>query len=100
MESPDLAIAEELGLDSNLGLASNPSLLMDVILHFDYDGTGYLGQNNVVHPGPSVCRHRRVGEDVVVEGITVEGQQDLIAPASVLGLVGGEDDEDQSPNTG
>lgn len=44
-------------------------------------------------------RHHRVGEDVVVEGVAVEGQQDMIAPASVRGRVRGEDDGDQSPNT-
>lgn len=45
-------------------------------------------------------RHHRVGEDVVVEGVAVEGQQDLIMPASLLGRVGGKDDGDQSPNAG
>jgi hypothetical protein len=66
VENLDLAVPEELGLDSNLGLASGPSLLVDVVLHLDREGAEDLGQDNDVHPRPGVRRHHRVGEDVVV----------------------------------
>jgi hypothetical protein len=60
VENPDLAVAEELGLDSNPGLASGPALLADVVMHLDREGAKDLGQDNAVHPGPGVRRHHRV----------------------------------------
>ena len=94
VENPDLAVAEEHGLGNNLGLSSGSSLLAYVVLRLDREGAEDPGQDSAVHPGPGVRRHHRVGEDMVVEGVAVEGQQDLIAPASVLGRVGCEDDRD------
>lgn len=67
VENLDLVVVEELGLDSNPGLASAPPLA-DVVLHLDLESAEDPGQDNTVHPGPGVRRHHRVGEGVAVEG--------------------------------
>jgi hypothetical protein len=101
MEDPDLAVAEELNLDSNLGLATTgercPPLAGNV-LHLDREGVEDPREDNVIYPALGLCRHSHVDEDVGVEDMAVEGRQDLITPASVLGRVRGEDNGDEGPD--
>lgn len=73
MEDPNLAVAEELGLDSNLGWQAVPPCGRCPVA-LDREGVEDLGVDHAVHPSLGMCRHGTVSEDVVTEGIAVDSQ--------------------------
>lgn len=84
MENSDLAFAEELSLNSsNPGKASGAPCSRTTS-YISTVRVKDLEEDHVVHPIPCMRRHGRVNEDVVVEGVAVKSQQDLITPARIL----------------
>lgn len=81
----------------NPGLVSVLPALTNDIMHLDRESVEDLGHDYIINPAPGVRRHGRVGEDVVVEGVTLESKQDPITPMSVLDRVQGKNDGDQGP---
>lgn len=81
----DLAVIEELSLNRNPVLASSALPLADNVLQLNYEGAKEPGEDHDIHPALGTCLHDNFNEDVVIEGVAMESQQDLVTPACVLG---------------
>lgn len=70
-------------------LGERCSPLADNILELNGEGAEDPQEHHVVHPVPGQEQvGNGVGEDVVVEGITLKGEEHLVAPASEVVNVG------------
>lgn len=71
-----LAVFDELMFKGQPGLPSSDTpLLPSEVLQFGADGPEDPGDDNAVHPRPGQIRGGSVvGEDVIVEGVALEGE--------------------------
>ena len=74
VEGPSLSVAPEQGLESDPSLASSAPGLADDVLQLHDERPEDLEQDDVVHPEPGRRNGGAIGEDVVVEGVALEGE--------------------------
>jgi hypothetical protein len=99
VESMGLMVTEEPLLDGNPSLTSCATVLTNGILELDSEHVEQLEEDDVVHPPQAGERGGNDdGSDVVVEGISLQCQQDEVALASVVVGEGVKDDGDQGPD--
>ena len=98
MEGPGLSVSPELGLESDPGLTSRAPGLANDVLQLHGERPEDPGQDEAVHPEPGQRHGRAVGEDVVVEGVVLEGEKEKVPPASVGGEGGVQEDRHQGPD--
>jgi len=98
VEDPGLSVSLELGLESDPGLASSAAGLANDVLQLHGERPEDPGQDDAVHPEPGRRGGGAVGEDVVVEGVALEGEEDEVPPASIGGRGGVQDDWHQGPD--
>ncbi|GJN40062.1 hypothetical protein PR202_gb29229 [Eleusine coracana subsp. coracana] len=91
---------EELALESLPGLARDAAVGPDDVVEIQGEGPKDPGQGDAVeaHLERVPRLNRRVGEDVVVEGVAAEGEGDLVALAPISGIRWVKDDKDEGPD--
>lgn len=87
-ERASLAVAEKLILDYKPGDASNGiEALADDLHEFRRDGVEDPCHQDAIHPEPGcMVGVESIGEDVIIKGISAEGEEHVLMP---LGEVGG-----------
>jgi hypothetical protein len=61
-----------------------PPPLMDDVLELNCEGANDPIEDHTIRSVPGLHQHDNVSEDVVVEGIAMESQQDLVSPTGLL----------------
>jgi hypothetical protein len=79
VESTGPAVAGELLLDGNTSLTSCATTFTNDVMEHDSDRAKESGEDNIVHP-PSAGKggSSSIGGDVVVEGVSLQRQQDKV----------------------
>jgi hypothetical protein len=85
VKSWSVPVLEELFLEGNPRLTDRVCLVTDDFLELDSDSSMEPGEHHGVHQGPGWGRRGgEVVKDVVVEGLALQGEEDLPAPARVV----------------
>ena len=98
MQSPGFGIAQKLALERKPGPASI-SRVVDEVMEAEGDRPEDPREHDTVEAQPrgGLDGDRGVDEDVVVEGVAVEGEEDQVSPTGVGGRLRLEDDRDEEP---
>lgn len=88
-------VTEEL-LDSDRSLTGSATALTNHIMHLNCDGPDDPRENHTIHQALGWdSEENGVGEDVVIQGVELEGEEDRVTPAGVGGGSRVEDDGSQ-----
>ena len=96
LESAGLGVAEELTLERQPNLTRGATVGPDDVLEVEGEGPEDPGQGDAVEtlPRRGLSRDRHVKEDVVIQGVALEGEEDQVPQSSVGRRRGVEDDRD------
>jgi hypothetical protein len=86
VQGASVPVPEELFLEGEPRLTARVRLVADDVLELDGYSSVEPGEDHFVHQGPGQGRRAvDVVEDVVVEGVALQGEEDLPSPARVVG---------------